>query len=101
MTGRKAPGKSAKLTARELEVLQPFIDFSEKGVDEFAKYVVHCGIHIDDIDAASGDVMNAILAHYAKPGGGYDLDAVIHDWFRWPPVVARIKELKRERASGA
>ena len=91
--------KSARLTARELEVLQPFIDFSEKGVDEFAKYVVHCGIHTDDIDAAGGDVMSAILAHYAKPGGGYDLDAVIHDWFRWPPIVARIKELKREKAT--
>ena len=27
----------------------------------------------------------------------YDLDAVAHDWFRWPPVAARVKELKREK----
>ena len=25
------------------------------------------------------------------------IDAVAHDWFRWPAIAARVKELKREK----
>jgi hypothetical protein len=37
------------------------------------------------------------LEHYRRPDGTYDLDAAAHDWFRWPPIAARVKELKREK----
>jgi hypothetical protein len=59
---------------------------------------MHCGIGLDDIDYNDGDIPSAILEHYRKPGGGgYDADAAVHDFFRWPPIAARVKELKRER----
>jgi hypothetical protein len=67
-----------------------------RGVDEFAKFLLQCGVDRTDIDLAGGDIPRAILEHYRRPGGGYDLDAAAHDWFRWPPIAARVKELKRE-----
>jgi len=76
-------------------ILQSFLDFNDKGLDVFCRFLLHCGITIEDIDA-TGDIPSAILEHYRKPDGGYDLDAVAHDWFRWPPIAARVKELKRE-----
>src|SRR5436190_23050642 len=36
----------------------------------------------------AGDIPSAILGHYRRPDGNYDLDAVAHDWFRWPPIAA-------------
>ena len=78
-------------------ILQSFLDFNDKGLDEFCRYLKHCGIGLDDIDYNGGDIAAAILENYRKPGGGYDLDAAAHDFFRWPPIAARVKELKRER----
>ena len=66
------------------------------GLDEFCRYLKHCGIGLDDIDYNGGDIAAAILENYRKPDGGYDLDAAAHDFFRWPPIAARVKELKRE-----
>ena len=48
----------------------------------------------DDIRDA-GDAQSAILGHYHRPDGRYDIDAAAHDLARWPPIAARIKELKR------
>jgi hypothetical protein len=82
----------------EAIILDSFLRFAERGEDELARYLLHCGIDNHDTDA-SGDIPSAILAHYRRPSGRYDMDAMVHDWFRWPSVVARIKELKRERPS--
>jgi hypothetical protein len=92
----KNAGKTRTKADEEATILDSFLRFAERGEDELARYLMHCGINNHDIDAA-GDIPSAILAHYRRPSGTYDIDAVAHDWFRWPPVVARIKELKRER----
>jgi hypothetical protein len=89
--------KPATKAEEEAMILDSFLDFAKRGEDEVARYLLHCGITCQDIDAA-GDIPSAILAHYRQPSGHYDIDAMVHDWFRWPPVVARIKELKRERS---
>jgi hypothetical protein len=94
----KNPRKITNRAAEEAMILDSFLRCAERGEDELARYLLHCGINNSDIDAA-GDIPRAILAHYRRPLGNYDIDAVAHDWFRWPPVVARIKELKRERDS--
>jgi hypothetical protein len=101
MSGGSQPSmkRSSKLTAKAGEEAS-FLRFAERGDDELARYLLHCGIDNHDIDAA-GDIPNAILAHYRRPSGQYDIEAVAHDWFRWPPVVARIKELRRERGEQA
>jgi hypothetical protein len=78
-------------------ILGSFLQFAEKrSVDEFVRFLFHCGINNDDVEFA-GDIPSAILEHYRRPGGGYDIDAAAHDWFRWPPFAARVKELKREK----
>jgi hypothetical protein len=87
--------KTDKLT-EEAMILETFLHFAEKGVDEFARFFLHCGIDNADIEFA-GDIQSAILEHYRRPDGTYDIDAVAHDWFRWPPIAARVKELKREK----
>jgi hypothetical protein len=89
--------KADKLTEDEAMILETFLQFAERGEDEFARYFIHCGIDNYDIELAGGDIQSAILEHYRRPGGGYDIDAVAHDWFRWPPIAARVKELKREK----
>jgi len=38
----------------------------------------------------------AVLNHYRRPDGKQSIDAALHDLARWPPIAARIKELKRE-----
>src|SRR5947207_72560 len=92
----KKPKVDDKLTKEEAMILGSFLDFAKKGEDESARFLLHCGINTDDIDFA-GDTQSAILEHYRRPGGGYDLDAVAHDYFRWPPIAARVKELMREK----
>ena len=67
-----------------------------EGDDALARYLVHCGIDDDDIGRA-GNVQSAILEHYRRPDGKYDIGAAAHDLARWPPIVARLKELKRQR----
>ena len=75
-------------------LLWPFIDFAKEEGDQLAKYLIHCGIDAEDINDA-GDVEKAILAHYRLASGGYDIAAAACDLDRWPPIAARVRELKR------
>ena len=93
---RSKKPKSEKLTEDEAMILGSFLDFAEKGEDVFARFLLHCGIDNNDIEFA-GDIQSAILEHYRRPDATYDVDAVAHDWFRWPPIAARVKKLKREK----
>src|SRR5262249_52496060 len=83
MTSKKR--KSQKPNEDEAMILGSFLDFAEKGEDEFARFLLHCGIDNNDIELA-GDIQSAILEHYRRPDGTYDIDSVAHDWFRWPPM---------------
>jgi len=86
------------LTARqkEYEVLAAFIDFADEGGDQLARYLLHCGIDSEALDAAGGNVEAAILEHYRTPRG-YDIDRVAYDLARWPPIVEMVRELKAEQ----
>jgi hypothetical protein len=97
MNKRKKPKTaSTKLTEDESMVLWPFLDFAEEGDDAFARYLLHCGIDGADIGRA-GDAQGAILKHYRRPDGTYDVDTAARDLARWPPIAERVKELKRKR----
>ena len=63
--------KTDKLAEEEAMILGSFLRFAERSEDEFARFLLHCGIDNDDINFA-GDVASAILEHYRRPGGGYD-----------------------------
>jgi hypothetical protein len=94
---KKKRKASDKQDEDEALILARFLDFQEKGLDEFCRFLKHCGITLEDIDYNGGDIAAAILENYRKPDGGCDLAAAAHDFFRWPPIAARVKELKRER----
>jgi hypothetical protein len=75
-------------------ILMSFIDQADQGEDALARYLVHCGITANDIGDA-GDVQRAIFRHYRQADGKYDIAAAAYDLIRWPPIAARIKQLKR------
>lgn len=62
-----------------------------------ARYLQHVGIRGEDVTIA-GSAEKAILEHY-RVKGGYDVDAVAADLARYPPVAARIRELKRQKSA--
>jgi DNA/RNA-binding domain of Phe-tRNA-synthetase-like protein len=76
-------------------ILAWFADFQEHdGDEELTRYVVHCGI---DIDAAA-ELDDAIAAHYRLPSGIYDIERAANDLATYPPIAARIEELRAEKA---
>jgi hypothetical protein len=90
------PQKALTARQKEYEVLAAFIDFHEEDPEELARYLLHCGIDSEAIEAAGGDVETAILEHY-RSHSGYDVNRVAYDLGRWPPIVAHIRELKSEQ----
>lgn len=87
--------KHSRLADQKALVLAVFVDAAEQGEDELARYLQHVGITPEDITEA-GNAEKAILDHY-RVKGGYDVDAVAADLARYPPVAARIRELKRQK----
>jgi hypothetical protein len=71
---RKTKKIRTGLTKDESMILWPFLDFAEEGNDQLARYLLHCGIDDADIGDA-GDVQAAILWHYRRLDGTYDIDA--------------------------
>jgi len=96
MSKKKRTASAKQNDQDAARILRSFLNFQDKGLDEFCRFLLHCGIDHKDLDAAA-EIPSAILEHYRKPGGGYDLDAAAHDFYRWLPIAARVKELKRER----
>ena len=94
MSRKTSPPKKLSIADQKAMILAPFIDFVEEGGDELARFLIHVGIEAEDIQ--DGDVERAILRHY-RVNGGYDVTPVAHDLARWPPIAARIRELKREQ----
>jgi hypothetical protein len=80
------PQKAPTARQKEYEALAAFIDFHEEGPEELARYLLHCGIDSEALDAAGGNVEAAILEHYRTPRG-YDVDRVAYDLARWPRLL--------------
>ena len=76
-------------------ILWPFLEKAEQSVDELSKYILHVGITPRDIDA-TGRTEEAILAHY-RTRKGFDIDRAAHDLLTYPPIAARVRELRRQR----
>ena len=62
--------------------------------DDIVDFMEHCGIDLSQANAENiGDLF---LAHY-RTDGGYDITRAAQDLERWPPIAARIQELRDER----
>ena len=79
MSNKKRTASEKQNDQDAARILQSFLDFQDKGLDEFCRFLMHCGIALEDIDHAGGDIPSAILEHYRKPGGGYD-------WTLWHTI---------------
>jgi hypothetical protein len=69
-------------------ILKWFRDLQEGAPNEFAGYITHCGIDLDD----------AIAAHYRRPDGTYDTARAATDCASYPPIATRIAALQAAKA---
>lgn len=90
MSNRQAP-EPRSLHDEENLLLNHLLDMDP---DDIVDFLEHCGIDLRLANAENiGDLF---LAHYRTPDG-YDITRAAHDLERWPPIAARIEELKSER----
>jgi hypothetical protein len=101
-TERKATAspKPAENTAemQRSMILSMFFD-EDNDADGFIALVDHCRI---DLAACHGDVKqlpNVIAAHYRLQRGKYDIGRAASDLATFPPIAARIEELKAQSAT--
>lgn len=64
--------------------------------DEFVEFCEHAGFNLRVIGKPE-NLMPAWLGHYRIKAGAYDVDRACNDLATWPPIAARIEELKREQ----
>jgi len=78
-------------------ILASFLDLiPEKGdVDELVRFLDHCGITSADIQRAGGNWGLAVIRRYLTIDG-YDMEKAGNDLATFPPVAARLEELKGE-----
>jgi hypothetical protein len=78
-------------------ILAPFLDMAEHyGVEEVARYMVHVGITVRDLDAAGGEVRDAIERHY-RTSKGFDVDRAAHDLGTYPRIADAIRKLRTQK----
>jgi hypothetical protein len=90
----------ADLSATEQRnlILDVFFD-CDADADFCLALIDHASI---DLAATAGDVKripDVIVAHYRVAKGRYDLDRAAQDLLSFPPIAARIKELKAQKAT--
>ena len=78
-------------------ILDHFLDFigEDGNVDEVCRFLIHCGITGNDITRAGGNWGVAVLRNYLTIDG-YDMEKAGQDLATFPPVAARLEELKDE-----
>jgi hypothetical protein len=87
------------ITAEEQRHLILSMFFDGNDGDNFLGLIDHAGI---DLAATIGDLKrlpDVILGHYRIKKGCYDLDRAAQDLLTFPPIAARIKELKAQKAT--
>jgi hypothetical protein len=88
------------LTAAEQKDLILSYFFDGDDGDHFLALCDHAKI---DLGACNGDakqIPNIIAAHYRIAQGRYDLDRAANDLLTFPPIAARIAELKAKKGKG-
>ncbi len=99
MKAKTAPKAKARETAAEQRnmILSMFFD-EDNDADGFLDLVKHCRI---DLAACAGDTMqlpNVIAAHYRLAKGRYDIARAANDLRTYPPIAARVNELRMKMA---
>lgn len=96
--GASEPLSSAeRIEADKGIILASFLDLipDSGDVGELVRYLDHCGITSADIQRAGGNWGLAVLRSYLTIDG-YDMEKAGNDLATFPPVAARLEELKGE-----
>ncbi len=97
----KTKEASGDLTAEQQKDLILSYFFDGDKADNFLALVDHAKI---DLGACNGDVKqisNIIAAHYCVAKRRNDLDRAANDLLTFPPIAARIEELKAQKVKSA
>ena len=104
----KATKQNDELTVQEQKnlVLAVFFDLLENDqLDEFKEFCQHAGLDFSALPNCSkclaDQLPNWILGHYRISKGRYDVDRVANDLATYPPIVARVEELRKEQAENS
>jgi hypothetical protein len=98
MTRPLAAGRNLTAAQQKDLILSYFFDG-----DDGDHFLAHCDHARIDLGACNGDVKlisNIIAAHYRTAKGRYDLDRAANDLLTFPPIAARIAELKAKKGKG-
>ncbi len=93
----KAKGNPKAETAEEQRNMILAMFFDDHGADGFLDLVKHCRNDLTACDGDTKQIPNVILGHYRISRGRYDIDRAANDLLTFPPVAARIAELKAQR----
>jgi len=77
-----------------LSILTTFLEDEKRG--NLTSFVRHVGFDVRVV-RTSRDFFPAWLGHYRLKHGLYDVDRACNDLATWPPIAARIAELRAER----
>jgi hypothetical protein len=90
---------TSRYTTAADHVMMIFWEKFENDQAEFVEYLHHCGIDLGELSEAveSGwpAIEALILGHYRVRPGVYDLEQVGQYLATYPPIAARIRELRR------
>jgi hypothetical protein len=90
---------TSRYTTAADHVMMIFWEKFENDQAEFVEYLHHCGIDLGELSEAveSGwpAIEALILGHYRVRPGVYDLEQVGQHLATYPPIAARIRELRR------
>jgi hypothetical protein len=99
MTKTKEASRDLSAEQQKNLILGYFFDSDDAG--NLLALIDHAKI---DFDACTGDakqIPNIIVAHYRIAKGRYDLDRAANDLLTFPPIAARIEELKAQKVKSA
>ena len=96
MTKAMRKRRSSNDNQREL-VLSVFADYADNDVDQLFEFLQHCKIDLSAL-SHSRQLPDLIAGHFYLAPGVYDIEALGQLWASFPPMAARIREIRAERA---
>jgi hypothetical protein len=99
MARSKKRSQKAPIVDQREQVLAVFADYAEQDVDKLFKFLQHCEIDLEPLCNKTAQLPDLIAAHFYVRPGVYDIERLGQLFATWPPIAARIRELKAEMAA--
>src|SRR5438552_100976 len=80
------------------QILTIFADYAEQDVDKLFEFLQHCQIDLEPLSDKNLQLPDLIVSHFYIRPGVYDIARLGELLATFPPIAARIREIKAERA---